>query len=108
MIQERLIQKRHGTETINVSASAYVVADQMIINVRFVASIKEKTGCPEIILEVDKGSSVRFLIDYIKEEYPKLSGHDDFVFSVNRRQVSEDLILRDGDELSIMPPAHYY
>ena len=80
----------------------------MIVNVRFVASIKEKTGCPELIVEADKGMSVRHLIDFIKEEYPKLSGREDFVVSVNKRQVSEDLIMRDGDELSIMPPAHYF
>jgi molybdopterin converting factor small subunit len=80
----------------------------MLISVKFVASIKEKTGCPEVIVEVDKGMSVRHMIELLREEYPKLCGPEDLVVSVNHRQVSEDLIMRDGDELSIMPPAHYY
>jgi MoaD family protein len=80
----------------------------MIIKVKFVASIKERTGCPEVIVEVDKGANVRYLIEFLKEEYPKLSRPEDFVISVNKRQVSEDLIMKDGDELSILPPAHYF
>lgn len=82
--------------------------DRMIVKVRFVATVKEKTGCPDVVFEVDKGANVRRIIDFVKEEYPRLSGPDDFVISVNKRQVSEDFILKDGDELSILPPAHYY
>ena len=77
----------------------------MTINVRLFAILRERAGAGEISLDVREGASVSEASARIAETFPALREHlSRAAFAVNREYARPATILREGDELAIIPP----
>jgi len=75
------------------------------IKVKFFASYREIAGRSEVVLDLADGSSLGVLLEELKGRYPKLGSlTDSIIASVNKRYAKEDLVLKDGDEVALLPP----
>ncbi|GKS61277.1 MAG: MoaD/ThiS family protein [Candidatus Nitrosocosmicus sp.] len=74
------------------------------IIVLYFAQVREATKVKKETLEISKNSSVTDLLSLIRTRYPKLRNVSDFNTSVNYKLVNSDAILRDKDEVALLPP----
>ncbi len=76
-----------------------------MIKVKFFASYSETLGRDEIMVELKDDNSVSALLGIIIREHPKLGElNETMVISVNREYATYDTILKEGDEVAILPP----
>jgi MoaE-MoaD fusion protein len=77
----------------------------MRVTVRFFASHREATGLTSYGADVPEGASAGEVLALLHGRFPKLKAAASKVaFARNREQVPEDSVLRDGDELALLPP----
>ena len=77
----------------------------MKIKVRFFASYREIAGRPEVVLDLREGTTLSALLEDMKRKYPKLGSlTDTIIASVNKRYAKEDVVLKEGDEVALLPP----
>lgn len=77
----------------------------MKIKVKFFASYREIAGQPEVLMEVKEGTTLREFMGDLRRKYPRLRGlTDTIIASVNKRYARDDLMLKDGDEVALLPP----
>jgi molybdopterin synthase catalytic subunit len=77
----------------------------MKIRVKFFAILRERAGAAELSKEIADGSTVAQLWESLQKEYPKLAGPTfRLLYAVNQTYVTPEEILKDGDELAIIPP----
>ncbi len=77
----------------------------MRIRVRFFATYREVVGERQLPWVVREGETVRGLVDAIVGTYPRLAGHRGaMLLAVNHAYATPDAILRDGDEVALLPP----
>jgi molybdopterin converting factor subunit 1 len=72
----------------------------MEVRVRLFAALRERHGAPEVVLELPDGALVGDALD-------RLSGVTDgvrAVIAVNREYAERGAILREGDEVALIPP----
>ncbi len=74
------------------------------ITVLYFAQVREATKVKKETLEISKNSSVTDLLSLIRTRYPELRNVIDFNTSVNYKLVNSDAILRDKDEVALLPP----
>jgi sulfur-carrier protein len=75
------------------------------IVILYFAFIKDITGVKFDLLELPSDISVKGLIEIILEKYPRLSNIINMIqISVNYKIVDRDTILREGDEVALLPP----
>jgi len=75
------------------------------IKVKFFALYREVAGHPEEILDLRVGSSVGDLLGLLREKYPKLGSlSDNIIVSVNKKYAREEVALKEGDEVALLPP----
>ncbi len=81
----------------------------MRVRVRFFSILKDVAGRESMELELPDGSRLRDLLEKIYKLYPdleKLGGEDVGVIAlVNGNYGKLDDVLRDGDEVALIPPA---
>jgi len=78
---------------------------QIRVRVKFFAAPREALGTEEIELEIATGSTVKDLIDLLKERHPVLEAYVRFInVAVNRVYVGMQTELHDGDEIACLPP----
>jgi molybdopterin converting factor subunit 1 len=77
----------------------------MRITVRFFAILKDRAGTSETTLELASGSTVASALESLSKRFPDLQRDcNRIAFAVNRSYVKPDQVLRDGDELALIPP----
>ena len=77
----------------------------MRINVRFFAIVREKAGTGQAVLELDDDAAVVDALAAIAAKFPGAKDHlKNVAYAVNREYVFGDIVLKDGDELAIIPP----
>jgi len=77
----------------------------MTIKVKLFAILRERAGAAEISQQIAEGSTVAQVWQALQNDYPKLAGPTfRLLYAVNQNYVSPDHVLRDGDELAIIPP----
>jgi len=77
----------------------------MTIKVKLFAILRERAGAAEISQQIAEGSTVAQVWQTLQNDYPKLAGPTfRLLYAVNQNYVSPDHVLRDGDELAIIPP----
>jgi molybdopterin converting factor subunit 1 len=77
----------------------------MRIHVRFFAILKDRAGVSELQLDLPDESTVEIARSEIAVRFPSIAGMMDRVaFAVNREYVKRESVLRDGDELALIPP----
>lgn len=74
------------------------------ITVLYFAQVREATKVKKETLEISKNTSVTDLLSLIRTRYPELRNVIDFNTSVNYKLVNSDVILRDKDEVALLPP----
>jgi len=73
--------------------------------VKFFASARDIVGKKDIQMEIKKDCKVEDVMANIFEEYPELKEMEDqLLISVNKDRTDKKEILKDGDEIAVMPP----
>ena len=77
----------------------------MELTVRYFATHKEVTGMAAEAFEVPEDTTVGELIEEVIGRHPGLEDlRRDTVVSVNRGVGTEDIVLREGDDVALFPP----
>lgn len=77
----------------------------MKIEVQFFSRLRDIVGQPALAREVAAGSTVGDLLATLYAEFPSLAGWDKhLLLAVGLDYVKRDQVLREGDEVSVMPP----
>jgi molybdopterin synthase catalytic subunit len=73
--------------------------------VKLFASYREALGKDEVDVDVEDGSDVSSLIEVIKKNCPELGKLTETVIvSINREYADYNTILKNGDEVALLPP----
>ena len=77
----------------------------MRVRIKLFAVVKERAGVGETALELPDGATVAAASQALKQKFPAI---ENFLarsaFAVNREYVDPATVLRDGDELAVIPP----
>lgn len=79
----------------------------MKLTVLYFAVSREAVGKSQDVVELAEGTTTQTLLQWLIATYPRLeSVMKSCVFAVNQEYVtpSDDLTLKDGDEVAIIPP----
>ena len=77
----------------------------MQVTVKFFATYRELAGSKERSLRVPDGATVRDVLISIYEKHPRLKAHEDaMILAVNHEFADPAAVLREGDEVALMPP----
>jgi molybdopterin synthase catalytic subunit len=77
----------------------------MTINLKLFAILRDRAGVAEMVLELADGSVAADAAEALSRQYPALRQLVAKVaFAVNQEYVQASTILRDGDELALIPP----
>ena len=77
----------------------------MKATVRLFAILREKAGTAELELELPERSTVADLLAMMESSYPNLSASAPHtMIAVNTEYVESTHLLRDGDEVALIPP----
>ena len=77
----------------------------MRVKVKLFASFREIVGKKEEEIDIDEGTTVKQLLDSYIERFPSMERYrDHIILSVNREYGAAGLELREGDEISFLPP----
>lgn len=77
----------------------------MKVNVKLFAAFREIVGMKEESLDVREGTTVNDLLDNYIHRFPALEKYrEHIILSVNREYGAPARVLREGDEVSFLPP----
>jgi molybdopterin converting factor subunit 1 len=77
----------------------------MTITVKLFAVLRDKAGVAELRLELREGARVADAVEGLLVRHPELGAFAKRVaFAVNLSRVDAATVLKDGDELALLPP----
>ena len=77
----------------------------MKVKVQFFAHCREIAGREAMELELKEGATGRDLWQSLGEKFPKFEGLTIIVaLAVNEEYVNSNVVLKDGDQVSLIPP----
>lgn len=77
----------------------------MKIKVKFFASYREAVGKEEIEADIEENTDVNGLLEVLKKKHPEIGTlSETLIVSVNKEYATYDTILRNGDEVALLPP----
>ena len=77
----------------------------MTINLKFFAILHDLAGVREATLQLPEGATVSIASDAIARQFPAIAKHLPRVaFAVNQEYRDRETVLRDGDEIALIPP----
>lgn len=77
----------------------------MRIHVKLFAILRDRGGVSELSLDLADGASVSMALVRMSQDKPALREHlSRIATAVNQEYARPDQILRDGDELALIPP----
>ena len=77
----------------------------MRITIRLFAILRERAGIPELAIDLPQGATVAQACEALASRYPQLTHHStSTAYAVNRAYAPLTAVLKDGDELAIIPP----
>ncbi|MEZ8219708.1 molybdopterin synthase catalytic subunit [Candidatus Fervidibacteria bacterium JGI MDM2 SSWTFF-3-K9] len=80
-------------------------SNEIKVRVLFLGPAKELTGRNEVVLTLPEGASVATAISKLLREFPKLEDRlNHYRFAINSDYADENTLLKDGDELALIPP----
>ncbi len=77
------------------------------ITVRFFAMLKGRVGRGEITLTIPENTSLGKLKEILKGQFPSIAELIDkknIMFSVNQEFATNNTIIKEGDEVALLPP----
>ncbi len=80
-------------------------ADAMQVTVKFFAIAREAVGSGELRVRLGDRATLRDLLDAVRAEHPGLKAFEgSLLLAVNHEFAEPDTVLREGDEVAVMPP----
>ena len=77
----------------------------MKVNVRFFALYRERAGASELGWDLPESATLADLLREIRGAYPDLAPPDvEIVAAVNEEYADGGIVIRDGDEVALIPP----
>ncbi len=76
----------------------------MVINILAFGIVKEIFGSSVASIELPEASTVAQLIATIKDKYPTTKNLSSFAIAVNGAYATSETILKQSDEIAIIPP----
>lgn len=77
----------------------------MRINVKFFALLRERAGVSEFTLDLPDGATVGSAREPLLAQFPALREHlTRCAYAVNRSYAGTDTVLKNGDEMALIPP----
>jgi molybdopterin converting factor subunit 1 len=76
----------------------------MKINLLAFGIARDILGARQMELELEEGVLVSQWLQDLKANYPKFSGLTSLAIAVNSEYARQDLVLKEGDEVAIIPP----
>lgn len=81
------------------------MTSQIRITILYFASVKDATGLRMEAIELPRDTSIEKLLTKISLTYPNIQSILNIIqISVNYKMVHMDTILKDGDEVALLPP----
>ena len=78
-----------------------------MVTVRLFAAVRQAAGREEIRLELEQPCPVRVFVRTLQDSHPKLARLFDekkVLIAVNEEMAQQETIVKDGDEIALMPP----
>lgn len=76
----------------------------MMIKTLFFGIAKDLIGASELKIDVAENSSVKDFETILKNEFSTLENLNSYAIAVNEAYANDDLILKTGDVVAIIPP----
>ena len=75
------------------------------MKILFFASLRDVVGKPELEMDIDSKTSVRFLFQKLQEQFPNISKYERVLLvAVNQVYATLDSEVSPGDEIAFFPP----
>ena len=72
---------------------------------KFFASYREVLGKDELEKELKENTNISTLLELLRKEHHELGSlSETLIVAVNREYAAHDTILKDGDEVALLPP----
>ncbi|MGM0509544.1 MAG: MoaD/ThiS family protein [Thermoplasmatota archaeon] len=76
-----------------------------LIHVKFFSSLREAVGIRKTDIEIEEGTRTSDLMDILADIYPSLEDYDkQVIIAVNKEVNRENVELKNGDDVALMPP----
>lgn len=78
-----------------------------MVKIRFFAVLKKIVGKEEVVLEVEKGTTLEQLLNRLERDLPPLQQilkEGKVLISVNQEVVPKECLIQNGDEVAFLPP----
>lgn len=78
-----------------------------MVKIRFFAVLKKIVGKEEVVLNVEKGTTLEQLISKLEKDLPPLQQvmkEGKVLISVNQEVVPKECLIQNGDEIAFLPP----
>jgi molybdopterin converting factor subunit 1 len=78
-----------------------------MVKIRFFAVLKKIVGKEEVVLEVEKGTTLEQLLNRLERDLPPLQQvmkEGKVLISVNQEVVPKECLIQSGDEVAFLPP----
>lgn len=78
-----------------------------MVKIRFFAVLKKIVGKEEVVLDVEKGTTLEQLINRLERDLPPLQQvmkEGKVLISVNQEVVPKECLIQNGDEIAFLPP----
>lgn len=93
------------TDALAPAITETMVSSNITVIVKLFAAYQEACGTPEMILDFPVGTAVAEVRDRLIAQHPQLAEWRDLTrFGINLQFVEPDTLLRDGDEVVLIPP----
>jgi len=77
----------------------------MTVNVKLFAALRDVVGQAALSLDVAEGRAAAQIAEQIAEKYPQVEKYlKRIAYAVNQEYVPGTTVLKDGDELALIPP----
>jgi len=77
----------------------------MKVRVEFYAQLRDLAGTPELDVDLAVGSTIRDLLEQVYEQKPTLRSRDQSTLvGVGLEFVERDYVVKERDEIAVMPP----
>jgi molybdopterin synthase sulfur carrier subunit len=81
------------------------MTDSITVTVKLFAAYQDAYGAPDLVLEVPQNTTVEQVCDRILHDRPQLAPLKATTqFGVNLEFVSSDTVVKNGDEIVLIPP----
>lgn len=77
-----------------------------MVTIKFFAMLKGKVGRDEVEISIPGQIALNQLKEILKREFPSIKDYIDksIMISVNQEFAASDTIIKDGDEVALLPP----